>query len=267
MLRRGPVLIRSQANERDSEAWRRAHWRFHVKALNMNLLTSKCHCHTYIYIYSVCIAVKNGKKPALWRWVLVFVQGGRQHHGVRLSILVARRCLQFFVFFQNVFYISEAFMRSTFGRPIDESMNWTGVGCGQVPLGQVSPITPSWVYERWWSPGLLWSSVAQFGYTWIWFDKEEKLQLEWGITEHVIFQLARDCIQKWRSVWRNWTQLLIARRLRPFALQIASKKLNDPEFVEDWLARWKEATVAEVRAILSYYRMFEYIAGGGGGDA
>lgn len=31
--------------------------------------------------------------------------------------------------------------------------------------------------------------------------------------------------------------------------QIASKKLNDHEFVEDWLARWKEATVAEVRAI------------------
>jgi len=31
--------------------------------------------------------------------------------------------------------------------------------------------------------------------------------------------------------------------------QIASKKLNDHEFVEDWLARWKEATVAEVLAI------------------
>ena len=30
--------------------------------------------------------------------------------------------------------------------------------------------------------------------------------------------------------------------------QIASKKLNDHEFVEDWLARWKEATVAEVLA-------------------
>ena len=28
--------------------------------------------------------------------------------------------------------------------------------------------------------------------------------------------------------------------------QIASKKLNDREFVEDWLVRWKEATVAEV---------------------
>ena len=28
--------------------------------------------------------------------------------------------------------------------------------------------------------------------------------------------------------------------------QIASKMLNDHEFVEDWLARWKEATVAEV---------------------
>ena len=31
-----------------------------------------------------------------------------------------------------------------------------------------------------------------------------------------------------------------------FPLQIASKKLNDREFVEDWLVRWKEATVAEV---------------------
>ena len=31
--------------------------------------------------------------------------------------------------------------------------------------------------------------------------------------------------------------------------QIASKKLTDHEFVEDWLARWKEATVAEVLAI------------------
>eukprot|EP00435_Cladocopium_sp_Y103_P042653 s786_g11.t2 len=30
-------------------------------------------------------------------------------------------------------------------------------------------------------------------------------------------------------------------------LVIASKKLNDHEFVEDWLARWKEATVAEDR--------------------
>eukprot|EP00438_Fugacium_kawagutii_P011753 Skav222927 [mRNA] locus=scaffold1489:355485:367621:+ [translate_table: standard] len=50
-----------------------------------------------------------------------------------------------------------------------------------------------------------------------------------------------------RSCTSGWPTAQLLRELHMAGLcPIASKKLNDNEFVEDWLARWKEATVAEV---------------------